>query len=117
MILHYLVWALLKSIFSNMEDLIKSGIEKEAGIVLASDWHQQFIDYIRFLIDTDFEKLVYLLYRIDVSEQKIKELLDNKSTTDAGEIIVNAIIERQKEKIDSRKHFRFDDTDSNEEKW
>ena len=96
---------------------IKSGIEKEAGIVLASDWHQQFVDYIRFLIDTDFEKLVYLLYRIDVSEQKIKQLLENKSTSDAGEIIANAIIERQKEKMVSRKHFRFDDTESKEEKW
>jgi hypothetical protein len=100
-----------------MEDLIKSGIEKEAGIVLASDWHQQFVGHIRFLIDTDFEKLVYLLYRIDVSEQKIKELLDKKSTSDAGEIIANAIIERQKEKLDSRKRFKFDETDSKEEKW
>ena len=100
-----------------MEDLIKSGIEKEAGIELASNWHQQFVDYIRFLIDKDFEKLVYLLYRIDVSEQKIKQLLENKSTSDAGEIIANAIIERQKEKMVSRKHFRFDDTESKEEKW
>jgi len=107
----------LKNIFNTMEDLIKSGIEKEAGIELASDWHQQFVDYIRFLIDTDFEKLVYLLYRIDVSEQKIKQLLENKSTSDAGEIIANAIIERQKEKMVSRKHFRFDDTESKEEKW
>jgi len=57
------------------------------------------------------------LYRIDVSEQKIKQLLENKSTSDAGEIIANAIIERQKEKMVSRKHFRFDDTESKEEKW
>ncbi|HPH24759.1 MAG TPA: hypothetical protein PLW32_12800, partial [Chitinophagaceae bacterium] len=46
---------------------------------------------IENLINTDFEKLVFLLYRIDVSEQKINDLLQNTQAGNAGELIVQAI--------------------------
>lgn len=59
--------------------------------------------YINELILHDFERLVQLLYRIDVSEAKLKNLLQEKKDKDAGDLIADMIIERQKQKIKSRR--------------
>ncbi|MBC7589172.1 MAG: hypothetical protein H7178_12525 [Chitinophagaceae bacterium] len=100
-----------------MNDTIKLGIEKEAGIELPEDWMQPFVAHINHLVDADFEKLIYLLYRIDVSEHKIKQLLESKSEATAGELIAHAIIERQQEKIVSRNAFKQDTNMGEEDKW
>lgn len=97
--------------------LIKEQLEKEAGIALPEDWKQTFIAYINHLVDTDFEKLVYLLYRIDVNESKIKHLLEDKEGNNAGELIANAIIERQLEKVESRKKYKQENGLDDEDKW
>lgn len=72
---------------------------------------------INHLINTDFEKLVFLLYRIDVSEQKIKALLDNTASSNAGELIAQAIIERLEEKKVSRAMYKQEGEISEDEKW
>ena len=96
---------------------VKEQLEKEAGIILPEDWKQDFIAYINHLVDTDFEKLIYLLYRIDVNENKIKNLLEGKSDINAGELIAHAIIERQMEKIDTRKKYKQEQDINEEDKW
>jgi hypothetical protein len=96
---------------------IKEQLEKEAGIALPEDWKQTFIAYINHLADTDLEKLLYLLYRIDVNENKIKQLLEGKSGNDAGALIAQAIIERQLEKVESRKKYKQKHDIDEEEKW
>ena len=51
--------------------------------------------YLEYLIQTDFNKLVSILYRIDVSEQKVKKALaNNLSKIPAGQIIARLLIER-----------------------
>jgi len=73
---------------------------------------------INYLVANDFTKLVQILYRIDVSEPKLKALLKQNSGTDAGRIIAALVIERQVEKLRSRQQFRTDDNNINEEeKW
>ena len=62
----------------------------------------QLIDAINWLIIHDFEKLVFILYRIDVSEAKIKTLLNKENTNFAAPVIADAIIERLEEKKVSR---------------
>lgn len=78
---------------------------------------QQLALYINELIKNDFEKLVTLLYRIDVSEQKLKHFLIGNPSEDAGKIIADLIIERQLQKIKSRQETSRDNTISEEEKW
>lgn len=58
--------------------------------------------YVNHLIQTDFNYLVHLLYRIDVSEKKLKEYLKSKPDEDAGNLIAQMMIERQVEKIRTR---------------
>lgn len=70
------------------------------------------------LIENNFQGLTNILYRIDVSEQKLKQLLQESGGEDAAAIIAGLIVERQKEKIKSRhdtKH--FDNPDDTEDKW
>jgi paraquat-inducible protein B len=76
---------------------------------------QELSNYINHLLNTDFEKVVSLLYRIDVDENKIKNLLEN--TTNSSFTIAQAIIERQLQKIKSRQKYRRDNNFSEEEKW
>jgi hypothetical protein len=68
-----------------------------------AELHLQLSKHINQLIQTDFEKLVTLLYRIDVSESKLTQLLKDHPGEDAGDIIATLIIERQEQKIKSKK--------------
>ncbi len=73
---------------------------------------------INHLINNDFEKLVFYLYRIDVNEAKMKYLLDQKQGEDAAGLIADLIIERQLQKIKSRQQFSQRDNDiDSDEKW
>jgi N-acetylglucosamine kinase-like BadF-type ATPase len=78
---------------------------------------EQLARHINHLINTNFEKLVYYLYRIDVNETKMKQLLQTNHDN-AGEIIAAMIIDRQLQKIKSRKQFsKRDDGIDEEDKW
>ncbi len=61
------------------------------------------------LIRTDFEKLKWILYRIDISEKKLSAALKD-SEADAASIMADMIIARQIEKAESRKKFGAGDT-------
>lgn len=83
---------------------------------------QQLFDelasYVNGLIQTDFEQLVRILYRMDVSEPKLKQLLKEHPEDDAGKLIASMMIERQVQKIQTRKMFEKGEADeSGEERW
>lgn len=79
---------------------------------------EKLADYINQLIQADFDKLVSLLYRLDINETKLKSLLKENPGEDAGKIIADLIIERQLQKIKSRQqHSKRDDNIAEDEKW
>jgi hypothetical protein len=49
---------------------------------------------INELIKNDFSKLVQILYRIDVSEAKLKNILNSHPNEDAGKLIAQVILDR-----------------------
>ncbi len=112
----------LKSVFlfnsTHMHDpllpvAIQLGVEQSS-----SDIRRSIVEKINHLIVHDFEKLVYVLYRIDVSEAKIDRLLKQFPQTDAAEMIADLLISREAEKIKSREQFKNDDSGfTEEEKW
>ena len=61
---------------------------------------------IEELIEKDFEQLMYILYRIDVSEEKLKGKLAEQPTDLAAEIMADMVIERRLAKIKTRKAYR-----------
>jgi hypothetical protein len=98
-------------------------LNKELSIEIAekisySELHSQLSTYINNLIKNDFDKLLTYLYRIDVNEQKLKNLLQQFPQEDAGNIIASLIIERQEQKIKISGQFSQQDTNfDEEEKW
>jgi hypothetical protein len=60
---------------------------------------------INTLIIDDFNRLVQLLYRVDVNEEKLKNLLRENTTVNAGLLIARLILERQWQKIETRRKF------------
>ena len=55
---------------------------------------EKLIDYLNEFINHDFSKVVQLLYRIDVSEAKLKKVLQKNPNEDAAGLIADLIIER-----------------------
>lgn len=51
--------------------------------------------HINELIQNDFNRLLTILYRIDVDEDKLKAALRGQPNRDAAEIICEMMIERQ----------------------
>ncbi|MDN3659301.1 hypothetical protein QWZ08_26890 [Ferruginibacter paludis] len=73
---------------------------------------------INSLIKNNFDQLVYLLYRVDVDEARLKTVLKENPQQDAGKIIARLLIERQLQKITLRKQFtKKEDGTNEEEKW
>ncbi|MBS1933428.1 MAG: hypothetical protein JST96_05460 [Bacteroidetes bacterium] len=104
-----------------MEELILV-LRKDMQLELADnisleEIKEQLAGYVNDLISNDFEKLVSLLYRVDVSEKKLKKMLNENKNTDAGKIIAELIIERQAQKIKTRNEYKKRDDVSDEEKW
>ena len=70
----------------------------------AEDLEQRLADYLNDLVATNFNKLIEILYRIDISQEKAVAALANASTDEtSGEILAKLVIARQKEKIHFRK--------------
>ena len=94
----------------NPEQLMNKLMSHEFPEVLekysAEDLENNLAVFINKLIDKDFNKLVNLLYRIDISEQKLKIALQNEDKTiSSGKTIAKLIIERQLQKLEFRKKF------------
>ena len=66
------------------------------------DWLTQQIDH---LIDCDYKHLVEALYRIDVPESKISEIL-NGDVSNVSRNLAKAILERQMKKAITRIKYR-----------
>ncbi|HQW42893.1 MAG: hypothetical protein IPP02_04945 [Chitinophagaceae bacterium] len=85
--------------------------------ISSEELREKLIAHINALINQDFEKLVFLLYRIDVNESKMRYLLDQREGENAAGLIADLIIERQLQKIKSRKESKSNSDIPDEEKW
>ena len=77
----------------------------------------ELVAYINQLLVHDFNTLVHLLYRVDVSEHKLKELLRKKQGTDSAVIISDLLIERHQQKIKTKSSFKKNDNIPDDDKW
>jgi len=104
------------------DDQVLTEVSKELEVFINEKDHlfarQLLAKRINELVNNDFQKLVSILYRMDVSEIKLKQLLKDNSGTDAGLIIADLMIERQAEKIKSREQYsKRDENISDDDKW
>ncbi len=106
----------------NLQQIIPS-INNELALALPeklsmTELEEQLTQHINHLINTDFEKLVYYVYRIDVNEAKMKQLLQQQQGENAAQLIARLIIDRQLQKIKSRAEHKPTSTDDEgAERW
>jgi hypothetical protein len=72
---------------------------------------------INYLIENDFERLVQILYTIDVDEKELKKLLQQQPQADAAAIMADLMIQRQLQKAYTRQQFKTAPGLDEEEKW
>ena len=63
------------------------------------------VDAFAYLIDNDFPKLIQILYKADVDQYKLKELLETVEGSSSAEVIADAYITRQMAKIETWKKY------------
>ena len=73
--------------------------------------------FINDLIEKDFSRLVQILYRLDVSEDKLKSVLLEHPTGDAGDMIAKLIMERIEQSKKTKELFKFNGVIPDDEKW
>lgn len=61
---------------------------------------------VNYLLDHDLNKLLNALYRIDISENQVNELLNHSQPGDIARNMAKAIIEREKLKVITRQQYR-----------
>jgi hypothetical protein len=92
-------------------------INNQLSIFEKEELKSQLIFYINHLLLNDFNKLVWLLYKVDVNEEKLKMLIQESPQTDAAILISELLIQRQQEKIISKQNFKPTNDIAEEEKW
>jgi hypothetical protein len=98
------------------EDLIQTLRPALAGPLFEA-LNQRLEERIAYLIHHDFERLVRLLYTIDVDERNLKHLLQQQQNEPASLIITELIIKRQLQKWASRQQASNDAAATDEERW
>jgi len=66
---------------------------------------EALVDAFAYLVDNDFAKLVQILYKADVDQYKLKELLETTEGRSSAEVIADAYIARQMAKIETWKKY------------
>lgn len=102
-----------------METLLEKSLHAHVADLASSPaMLNQLAEEINHLILTNFERLIQLLYRIDVSESRLKHLLKEHPDQDAGRLIAGLIAERQAQKKKFMTEFKINDADVPEEdRW
>lgn len=75
-----------------------------AEVTAVSEFQKLLTGLIGHLLDNDFERLLNGLYRIDVSEEKVK--LAMASQGNIAEQVAQLIIEREMQKVITREKYR-----------
>ncbi len=94
---------------SALEIKIPNGSDEKVRQIIA--------EYVHELIHRDFNRLINLLYRMDISENKLRKLLEENPDSDAGIIISDLIIERQEQKIRSKQENKNPPVAGADELW
>ena len=122
MTLHYLHWGWLKNFNRDMVEnsliqILNTEMDTNFPRMSEEELLVKISSFIDDLIRNDFQKLVAILYRVDVNENKLKQLLQQREGENAAEIIAALILERQLQKIQTRKTFTGSSSNDEEEKW
>ena len=98
---------------------IRESLEKEFGLITDQEaqMREKLAETINHLINTDFAGLINILYRLDVSEVLLQQVLKANPDKDAGDLIAGLVIDRLLKKSKNRSSFPIDPATPDDEKW
>jgi len=70
------------------------------------EFRSYLVDKLKDLLDNHYDKLINILYKIDVSEIKLHELFAGKNKNIIPETLADLIIERSLQKVRFRQMYR-----------
>jgi len=79
---------------------------REAGFQNFRDVIRWLEKEIRYLLDHDFQKLVNVLYRIDIGENQFKEILSKAPQDRISKNLTQVIVNRELQKVRTRKEYK-----------
>jgi hypothetical protein len=101
-----------------MQDPIREQLIASIGFELPeNNWKIRLVDEIRYLLENDFHKLISILYRMDVSEGKLRGLLQDNPDKDAAELIAVLMLERAVKRQKTKEEFEQKQPDDDTEEW
>ncbi|MTI19647.1 hypothetical protein E1176_01295 [Fulvivirga sp. RKSG066] len=91
------------------QELIKKDLALDSELPdLASDLEdlkKKLTPIINHLLDHDLNRLLTALYRIDVSEAKVKKVIASAKPEIIGDTIAQLIIDRELQKVETRRKY------------
>lgn len=78
----------------------------DTGEISREDLIRLVAEEVQYLIDHNLDKLWNLLYRIDVPEKKVKEVIATMPYASHAAKIAELIVTRQEEKVETRKKYK-----------
>ena len=93
-----------------LKGLIAKDLGLEKGLIIDGKTHVAILEalsrIISYLLDHDLSKLLQALYRIDVNEQAVKQILATEETSEMSMQIAQLILKRELEKVETRNLYR-----------
>ena len=90
--------------FKSLNRIVSTDFEVED--ILSEDLlRARLIEAFAYLLDNNISKMMNILYRTDVDEEKLKALLISNADLPSAAVIADAYISRQKEKVETRKRY------------
>lgn len=101
-----------QNIIEVTESLVRNEWELEGGAAFLSeeDLLEALANHVAFMIERRLETLLSTLYRMDVSEAKVNQVLHPTSKEPANIGIARLIIERQKARLFTKQHYKQNTT-------
>jgi hypothetical protein len=99
-----------KDLFTETVQLICSGFEDQKDALsgendLAS-FYQALTQVVRMMLYKDYNRLINILYRMDVDEKKYLKLFKELPSDKIAEGLADLIIERARQKAEMRRRYR-----------
>ena len=96
---------------------LSKSFEIEIGTISFEQLSKHLAVIINNLILNDMKRLWTILYRIDVEEETVLRILNENPIPQASQLLAEALISRQLQKIESRKNNSSGQDIPEDEKW
>lgn len=84
----------------------------EEHFLILQDGNRELKEKVKNVIDhllqSDFEKLLHIMYRLDIDELKFKAVISGTYGNDVSGKLAEIVIERELKKMETRKRYKDD---------